>query len=71
MQKIIRLIRLPRSRRHKVAMRLVTRLLREDAGGEVLEYSLVAGLIVVAAISVIGCVGTKIVSKWNTLNSSL
>jgi Flp pilus assembly pilin Flp len=44
------------------------RLLRDDNGGEVLEYALIAGLIVVAAIAVIGSVGTKVLAKWTSLN---
>jgi Flp pilus assembly pilin Flp len=32
----------------------LNRLFRDESGGEVLEYALVAGLIVIAAISVIG-----------------
>jgi Flp pilus assembly pilin Flp len=47
------------------------RLVRDDRGGEVLEYALIAGLIVVAAIAVIGTVGTKVLARWNSLNSSL
>lgn len=46
-------------------------LLRDDSGGEVLEYALIAGLIVVAAIAVIGAVGGKVFAKWNSLNSRL
>ncbi len=48
-----------------------TRLVRDERGGEVLEYALIAGLIVVAAIAVIGTVGTKVLARWNSLNSSL
>ncbi|HMB95024.1 MAG TPA: Flp family type IVb pilin [Tepidisphaeraceae bacterium] len=44
--------------------------LNED-GGEVLEYALIAGLIVVAAIAVIGSVGTKVLAKWTSLNSKM
>lgn len=40
-------------------------------GGEVLEYALIAGLIVVAAIALIGAVGTKVVARWRSLNSSM
>ena len=43
----------------------------DDAGGEVLEYALIAGLIVVAAIAVIGSVGTKVLARWNSLNASM
>jgi Flp pilus assembly pilin Flp len=46
-------------------------LIRDESGGEVLEYALVAGLIVVAAISVIGQVGSKVLAKWTSLNSKL
>ncbi len=50
---------------------LFARLVRDDAGGEVLEYALIAGLIVVAAIAVIGTVGTKVLARWTSLDSSL
>ena len=50
---------------------LLKRLVAEENGGEVLEYALIAGLIVVAAIAVIGTVGTKVLARWNSLNSSL
>ena len=36
-----------------------------------LEYALIAGLIVVAAIAVIGAVGTKVVAKWNSVETGL
>jgi Flp pilus assembly pilin Flp len=32
---------------------------------------LIAGLILVAAIAVIGAVGTKVLARWNSVNSSL
>src|SRR5258706_1356235 len=50
---------------------LLKSLISDDQGGEVLEYALVAGLIVVAAIAVIGSVGTKVLARWNSLNSSM
>lgn len=46
-------------------------MIRDDRGGEVLEYALIAGLIVVASIAVIGSVGTKVLARWNSLNSSM
>jgi len=46
-------------------------LWNDDHGGEVLEYALIAGLIVVAAIGMIGAVGTKLLAYWGSLNSSL
>lgn len=50
---------------------IVSRLVRDEHGGEVLEYALIAGLIVVAAIAVIGSVGTKVLARWDSLNSSV
>jgi Flp pilus assembly pilin Flp len=52
-------------------MRALHQLLRDERGGEVLEYAILAGLIVVAAIAVIGSIGTKVLAKWNSLNSSM
>jgi pilus assembly protein Flp/PilA len=50
---------------------LAAKLVRDERGGEVLEYALIAGLIVVAAIAVIGSVGTKVLARWNSLNASV
>ena len=55
----------------KCAQRLVARLVRDERGGEVMEYALILGLIVVAAIAVIGAVGTKVLARWNSVNSSM
>lgn len=54
------------------AMRnLVVRLVKDEQGGEVLEYALIAGLIVVAAIAAIAAVGNKVLARWTSLQSSL
>jgi len=50
---------------------IVGRLLVEEEGGEVLEYALIAGLIVVASIAVISTIGTKVLARWTSLNSSM
>jgi Flp pilus assembly pilin Flp len=50
---------------------LLSKLVRDEAGGEVLEYALIAGLIVVAAIAVIGSVGTKVLARWNSLDAGM
>jgi len=55
----------------KLTMKLGRSLVRDERGGEVLEYALIAGLIVVAAVVVIGSVGTKVLARWNTVNSGL
>jgi Flp pilus assembly pilin Flp len=54
-----------------VAGSLLNRLLRDEQGGEILEYSLVAGLIIIGAIGAIKSVGTKVLARWQSLNSSL
>ena len=53
------------------AMKYIFKFLQDESGGEVLEYALIAGLIVVAAIAVIGSVGGKVLASWNSLNSSM
>jgi Flp pilus assembly pilin Flp len=50
---------------------LLQSLILDERGGEVLEYAIVSGLIVVAAIGVIGKIGTKVLARWGSLNSSL
>ena len=46
-------------------------LLRDEQGGEVLEYALIAGLIIVGAIVLITAVGDKVFARWSSLNSSV
>jgi pilus assembly protein Flp/PilA len=50
---------------------LLSKLIKDEQGGEVLEYALIAGLIVVAAIAVISTVGTKVQAKWNSVSTGL
>jgi Flp pilus assembly pilin Flp len=50
---------------------IASNLLRDERGGEVLEYALIAGLIVIAAIAVIGSVGTKVLARWQSVNASM
>lgn len=49
----------------------VRTLLRDERGGEVIEWALVAGLVVIATIALIGAVGTKVLARWNSVDSSL
>lgn len=55
----------------KAKQNLLVRLVKDEQGGEVLEYALIAGLIVVAAIAVIGSIGTKVLARWNAVDSSM
>src|SRR6059058_5321463 len=54
-----------------MVMKTIAKLLKDEQGGEVLEYALIAGLIVVAAIAVITSVGGKVLARWQSLNSSM
>ena len=51
--------------------KLIGSFLRDEAGGEVLEYALIAGLIVIVALATIGSVGTKVLARWNSVNSKM
>jgi Flp pilus assembly pilin Flp len=53
------------------AKRTLTGLLADETGGEVIEYALVMGLIIVAAIAIISSVGVKVLARWTSVNSSL
>jgi Flp pilus assembly pilin Flp len=50
---------------------LAKQLGNDDRGGEVFEYAIVAGLISIAAITVIGAFGSKVLARWNSVNSSM
>ena len=50
---------------------IVKSVARDEQGGEVIEYALILGLILVAAIAVIGAVGTKVLARWTSVNSSM
>jgi pilus assembly protein Flp/PilA len=54
-----------------VISRLLSDLVKREEGGEVLEYALIAGLIVVAAIAAISAVGNKVLARWTSLQNSL
>ena len=46
-------------------------LLKDNRGGETIEYALILGLVIVTAVAVIGAVGTRVVARWTSTNSSL
>jgi Flp pilus assembly pilin Flp len=52
-------------------VKCVSRLITDDRGGEVLEYALIAGLIVVAAIAAITAVGSKVLATWTSVQNSV
>jgi len=52
-------------------MALIQRLLRDDNGATAIEYGLIAALIAVAAVTVLGTVGTNLSSTFNTVATQL
>lgn len=52
-------------------VKTLTRLFRDEQGGEVIEYALVLGLVIVVAIAVITTFGGKVVARWQSVNSSM
>ena len=45
--------------------------LSDEKGLETVEYAIIAGLIVVALITVITTIGQKVLNKFNDLNNAL
>ena len=50
---------------------LLRSLVIEDNGGEVLEYAIIVGLIVLAAIAAITAVGNSVMARWTSLSNSM
>ena len=55
----------------KSMQNLLTRLVHDEQGGEVLEYALIAGLIVIGAIAAITTVGNKVLARWTSVQNSM
>ena len=47
------------------------RLLEDERGGEIIEWVLIAGLIIVATITTVAAFGTKVLAKWTSVNNSM
>jgi Flp pilus assembly pilin Flp len=52
-------------------MRLLISCLKDETGQEVIEYALLLGLIVIAALGVMGALGVKVVARWQSLIENL
>ena len=55
----------------KAMKNLVSKLVKDEQGGEVLEYALIAGLIVVGAIAAVTAVGNRVLARWTSLQNSI
>jgi pilus assembly protein Flp/PilA len=52
-------------------MSFFQRLLRDDNGATAIEYGLIAALIAVAAVTVLGTVGTNLTTTFGTVATNL
>jgi pilus assembly protein Flp/PilA len=52
-------------------MTFFQRLFRDDRGATAIEYGLIAALIAVAAVTVLGTVGTNLSSTFSTVANDL
>jgi pilus assembly protein Flp/PilA len=52
-------------------MRLLTKFWRDETGATAIEYGLIAAGIALAIIAVVNGLGTKLNSKFSSINSSL
>lgn len=50
---------------------LAGRLLRDERGAALVEYSILIGLVTAAVIATIVLVGGKVSNAWTTLNTSM
>lgn len=50
---------------------LFARLVREEAGQDLIEYGLLIGIITVGAITAISAIGPKVSGYFTTLNTAL
>jgi Flp pilus assembly pilin Flp len=55
----------------KTLSRLMVRSLKDDRGGEVVEYVLILGLITLASLLLMGSLGIKVAGRWTSLYDSL
>lgn len=50
---------------------MFSRLIKDEQGGEILEWALVCGLIIVACITTVAAFGGKVFARWTSLNGSM
>jgi Flp pilus assembly pilin Flp len=54
----------------KMLSKLFRDLRTDEKGGAVMEYVMVAGMIIVVCIGLISVFGTKVLARWNSVNSA-
>lgn len=56
---------------HRRISRYCVSALRDDRGGELLEWVLIGGMIVVVCIALVAGFGTKVLGRWSSVNTSM
>ena len=46
------------------------KLWTDQQGGEVLEYAIILGVIAIATLSLVTAYGSKVLARWQSVNSS-
>jgi pilus assembly protein Flp/PilA len=52
-------------------LKLINRLVDDEDGAALIEYTVLLGILLIAVIATIGLVGTWISGQWTALNASL
>jgi Flp pilus assembly pilin Flp len=55
---------------HRRFIKSLIACLRDERGGEIMEYVLVGGLVIVGGIAVVLAFGGKVVARWNSVNNA-
>lgn len=50
--------------------RILSQLSRDEHGGEVIEYALILGIVIVVTVGAVGGFGSKVTARWTSLNAS-
>jgi pilus assembly protein Flp/PilA len=53
------------------ALKLIDRLVKDEDGAALIEYTVLLGILLIAVIATIGTVGTWVSGRWTALNASL
>ena len=55
----------------KALSKIIGGLLGDERGGEVIEYALIMGLLLLACLGVIGLLGGKVFARWSSTDAAL
>ena len=50
---------------------MINKLWKDESGTATLEYALVLGLVILAAMGIVGMFGTRVLARWTSVNSTL